>query len=195
MPRPAKPDLKDKILSVASEKFFRHGFSRVSIDELVMNVRTSKSAVYKFFPSKEDLLNAVLVSLNQNINLNISLIVNDSSRTFLQKLEAIITFTSGVLQRVSKDFIDDMRINAPGIWQEYLKMRKERLDNLYLKFFKQGVKQGYLRKDIPLNFILLVYTKLTEIVVDPSSLDSFQLSNKNAYNMLSRLFLEGAKPK
>ena len=195
MARPIKPDLRNKILTAASDKFYRHGFSRISIDELVKDVRTSKSAVYKFFSSKEALLHAVLVSLNQNINLNIGLIVNDNSKTFLQKLESIIAFTSSILQKVSKDFIEDMKINAPRIWKEYLKMRKERLDNIYLKFFRQGVKQGYIRKDIPLSFILLVYTKLTELVIDPSDLDSINLNKKDAYNMLSRLFLEGAKPK
>ena len=194
MARPAKIDLRDKILNAASDKFFRHGFSRISIDEIVADVRTSKSAVYKFFSSKEDLVHAVLVSLNQKINLNIGLIVNDNSKTFLQKLEAIMNFTSGILQKVSKDFLDDLKVTAPAIWKEYLKMRKERLDNLYLKFFRQGVKQGFIRKDIPLNFILLVYTKLTELVVDPSDLDSVNLNKKDAYNLLSRLFLEGANP-
>ena len=195
MARPPKLDLKDKILSAATEKFFRLGFSRVSIDEIVSDVRTSKSAVYKYFPSKEDLVLAVLTSLNADINNNIGAIINNSSLTFQQRLEHIISFTSGILQRVSKDFLNDLKIDTPSIWLKYQQMRSDRLKNLYYSFFKQGVKQGIIRKDIPLNFILFIYTKLTELVVDPEVLEPMKVSSKKAYSMISHLFLEGAKPK
>jgi hypothetical protein len=74
-------------------------------------------------------------------------------------------------------------------------MREERLNNIYLKFFKEGIKQGNIRKDIPINLILIVYTKLTEIVVEPDNRDSIGISIKDAYEMITSLFLEGAKPK
>ena len=195
MARPRKTDLRDKILSAAADKFFRLGFSRVSIDEIVAEVRTSKSVVYKHFSSKEDLVLAVLTSLNEDINKNISSIVNNDSLTFQQKLENIISFTSGILQKVSKDFLNDLRIDTPTIWSKYQQMRSERLKTLYRSLFKQGIQQSIIRKDISLDFILFIYTKLTELVVDPSALDPIKVDSKKAYNMVSRLFLEGAKPK
>ena len=195
MGRPPKNDLRDNILNAASEKFFRLGCSRVSIDELVSDLHTSKSAIYKYFSSKEDLINAVMIHFNQYINTNIGLIVNDKSISFQKKLETIMAFTTKVLQKASKDFLDDLKINFPNIWKRYLEMREERLNNLYLKFFKQGIKEGNIRKDIPINLILIVYTKLTEIVVDPDNRDSIGISIKKAYEMITSLFLEGANPK
>jgi AcrR family transcriptional regulator len=194
MGRPAKNELKDNILNAASEKFFRYGCSRVSIDELVSDLHTSKSAIYRFFSSKEDLINSVMIHFNQYINTNIGLIINDKSVSFQKKLEMIMAFTTKVLQKVSKDFLDDLKINFPNIWKRYLEMREERLSNLYLKFFKQGIKQGNIRNDIPVNLILIVYTKLTEIVVEPDNRDSIGIGIENTYEMITSLFLEGTKP-
>ena len=194
MGRPPKIDLRDNILNAASEKFFRLGCSRVSIDELVSDIHTSKSAVYKYFSSKEDLINAVIIHMNENINTNIGLIVNDKSISFQKKLEDIMYFTTKVLQKVSKDFLDDLKINYSKIWKEYLEMRKDRLNKLYLKFFKEGIKQGYIRKDVPVGFLLIVYTKLTEIVVDPAIRETIDVNIKDAYETITRLFLEGANP-
>jgi AcrR family transcriptional regulator len=194
MGRPQKIDLRDNILNAASEKFFRLGCSRVSIDELVFDIHTSKSAVYKYFSSKEDLINAVIIHMNENINTNIGLIVNDKSISFQKKLEDIMYFTTKVLQKVSKDFLDDLKINYSKIWKQYLEMRKDRLNKLYLKFFKEGIKQGYIRKDVPVSFILIVYTKLTEILVDPDIRENFDANIKDAYETITRLFLEGANP-
>jgi AcrR family transcriptional regulator len=195
MGRPPKIDLRDNILNAASEKFFRLGCSRVSIDELVSDLHTSKSAVYKYFSSKEELINAVIIHMNEDINTNIGLIVNDKSLSFQKKLEDIMFFTTKVLQKVSKDFLDDLKINYSKIWKQYLEMRKERLNKLYLKFFKEGIKQGYIRKDVPVGFILIVYTKLTEIVVDPAIRETIDVNIKDAYETITRLFLEGANPK
>ena len=136
-----------------------------------------------------------MIHFNQYINTNIGLIVKDKSISFQKKLETIMVFTTKVLQKISKDFLDDLKFNFPNIWKRYLEMREERLNNLYLEFFKQGIKQGNIRKDIPINLILIVYTKLTEIVVDPDNRDSIGISIKEAYEMITGLFLEGASPK
>ncbi|MCF8242713.1 MAG: TetR/AcrR family transcriptional regulator [Melioribacteraceae bacterium] len=194
MPRPQKTDTKERILKLASEKFFRLGFSRVSIDELVAELRTSKSAVYKFFPSKEELVRSVLIDLNSHINKHIGLIVNDSNLEFPEKLEQIIKFTGSLLGRINKEFLEDLKTQTPKLWNDYLKMRSERLETLYMKLFEEGIKQHKVRNDIPVDFILFYYTQITEFVVNPEIIAITKYSPDESYNMISKLFLEGANP-
>jgi hypothetical protein len=68
----------------------------------------------------------------------------------------------------------------------------KRLDKFYRALFRAGKDQGIIRKDIDINFLLLLYTKLTELLIEPDSLDNFSYSNKMAYKMISKTFLEGA---
>lgn len=194
MARPKDETLKNRILKTASSKFLRSGFSDISIDEIVSAARTSKAAVYNFFSSKEDLIHSVLILLNNRINTNISKIVNSNNFSFPKKLEEIIRFTSSILTEVNTKFLEDLRIQTPGIWETYLELREQRLNTLYIKLFNDGIRLGYIRKDISVKFLLLVYTKLTEIVVDTSNLKTVKVSKSEAYSLISKLFLEGANP-
>lgn len=194
MARPKDENLKNRISNVASSKFLSSGFSHVSIDEIVAEVRTSKAAVYNFFSSKEDLVYAVILSLNNRINFNISKIIHNNNLSFPKKLEEIIKYTSHILTEVNTGFLEDLRTQTPDIWEHYLELRKQRLNTLYLQFFKDGIKLGFIRKDISVKFILFVYTKLTELVVDTSNLNTIKVSKSEAYSLISKLFLEGAKP-
>ena len=194
MARPKDENLKNRILNVASSKFLGSGFSNVSLDEIVSEARTSKAAIYNFFSSKEDLVHSVLLSLNNRINFNISKIINNSSFSFPKKLEEIMKFTSHILIEVNTKFLEDLRIQTPSVWNHYLELREQRLNTLYMKLFKDGINLGFIRKDISIKFILFVYTKLTELVVDTSNLNTIKVSKSEAYSIISKLFLEGAKP-
>ena len=185
MARPKDENLKNRILNAASYKFLTDGFSGISVDEIVAEARTSKAAVYNFFSSKEGLVHAVLLSLNNRINFNISKIINNNSFSFPRKLEEIIKFTSRILKEVNTKFLEDLRIQTPRIWKHYLELREQRLNTLYIKLFNDGIKLGFIRKDIRVEFILLIYTKLTDLVVDTNNLTSVKIS---------KLFLEGARP-
>ena len=194
MARPKDENLKYRILNAASIKFLKSGFSSVPVDEIVADAGTSKAAVYNFFSSKDDLVRAVLLKLNDGINHNISKIVNNSNLLFPQKLEGIVRFTSLLLNEVSTRFMDDLRIQTPDIWKEYLRLREERLNRYYIKLFNDGIRLGFIRKDVSVKFLLLVYTKLTEIAVDTSNLKNVNVSKSEAYSLISKLFLEGANP-
>ena len=194
MARPKDENLKYRILNAASSKFLRSGFSSVPVDEIVAEAGTSKAAVYNFYSSKEDLVRAVLLMLNDRINLNISRIVNNNNIPFPRKLEEIIRFTSSLLKDVSTKFLEDLRVQTPAVWKEYLKLREERLNTYYIKLFNDGIQLGYIRKDVSVKFLLLVYTKLTEIAVDTSNLKNVKVSKSEAYSLISKLFLEGANP-
>jgi len=193
MPRPKKVDLKERIINAAENKFFRLGFYKVSVDEIVAEAKTSKAAVYRFYSSKEELVEAVLNKLNDHINRNISAIVNNNSILFQDKLEKIIEFTSGLFQRINIAFLDDLRNHTPSLGIEYQKMRLHRINTHYKQLFSEGIKEKIVRNDIPLDFILYYYTKITELAIYPDEEVTSRYTPKKVYQYLSRLFYEGAK--
>lgn len=193
MARPPKGDIQDRILKSAETRFFRYGFFKVSIDEIVAEAGTSKAAVYKFYTSKEELVEAVLNKLNDHINTNISSIVNNSSISFQDKLGRIITFTSGLFQSINKAFMNDLVNHTPYLSAKYQNMRLERINTHYKKLFSEGVNLGIVRNDIPLDFIIYYYSKVTEIALVPSDQIETKYSPKKVYQYLSALFYEGTK--
>jgi len=165
------------------------------MDRLVRELHTSKSTIYKYFNSKEELVRALLININNEINSNLESIIDDHRLSFSEQLDQVTQFTGSILSRIGQEFLNDLRMYTPDLWDEYQDMRQDRLKNLYGKLIENGVDNGILRNDIPPEFMLLVYTKLTEIAVQPQQLSNISISNTEAYTMLSRIFLEGTLTK
>jgi AcrR family transcriptional regulator len=65
MARPQSPDYdrrRDAIVATAAHLYARRGFQGASVSELAKACKTSKSLVYHYFPSKEDILHEVMTS-------------------------------------------------------------------------------------------------------------------------------------
>lgn len=65
MARPQSPDYdkrRDAILAAASHLYARRGFQGASVADLAKACSTSKSLIYHYFPSKDDLLYATMAA-------------------------------------------------------------------------------------------------------------------------------------
>lgn len=56
---------RQKILAVASERFYRDGFRAVGIDTIIAESGVAKMTLYRHFPSKDELIVAYLEQANQ----------------------------------------------------------------------------------------------------------------------------------
>jgi len=65
MARPQSPDYdkrRDAILAAAAHLYARRGFQGASVADLAQACRTSKSLIYHYFPSKDDILYAAMAA-------------------------------------------------------------------------------------------------------------------------------------
>jgi AcrR family transcriptional regulator len=58
-------DTRQRLIDAAVARFYRDGFRNVGIDQILSDVGISKTAFYKHFESKDDLMLAVLEHKNQ----------------------------------------------------------------------------------------------------------------------------------
>lgn len=192
MARSINPKTKQTILDAAATLFFERGFYKVSVDELVAELRVSKGTIYRHFGNKEEIVETVLAQFNERRNAELAAIVQNEALHFSTKLEQVTAATGQVLSQINERFYDDLRIHYPRLWQQYEQARDWRLDHYYRPMFQQGIDQGIIRSDWSLAFLLLTYRKLTEIVIRPKSLDTLPITRSTAYKQVTQLFLEGA---
>jgi AcrR family transcriptional regulator len=65
MPRPQSPDYdkrRDAIVEAAAGLYARHGFPGASVSDLAKACGSSKSLIYHYFPSKDDILYEVMAA-------------------------------------------------------------------------------------------------------------------------------------
>lgn len=58
----AQASSRDRIFDVARELFYRHGYRAVGVDTIVEASGVAKTTLYRWFPTKDDLIVAVLES-------------------------------------------------------------------------------------------------------------------------------------
>jgi AcrR family transcriptional regulator len=60
MPRKANSSARERILEVASKLFYQYGIRAVGVDTIIAESGVAKTTLYRYFPSKDDLIVAFL---------------------------------------------------------------------------------------------------------------------------------------
>lgn len=81
---------KDIALQSAFTLFLTKGFQATSMDEIVAHSKVSKTNIYYYFKSKEELLLATVDQLISHYEQRIHQILSHSDTTVLEKLEALL---------------------------------------------------------------------------------------------------------
>jgi AcrR family transcriptional regulator len=85
------PPVKARIIDVSFAAFNLKGFQAVPMDEIARELRISKKTIYKYFSSKEELLESALVDLFGKIEARLMLLERQkSSKDVLQRYADIL---------------------------------------------------------------------------------------------------------
>jgi AcrR family transcriptional regulator len=82
-------NLQEKILNVAAELFYRQGIRATGVDAIVKAANTTKMSLYKYFPSKDDLVLAFLRKRDEDFRQCFIQQVDSKADTPKDKLLAI----------------------------------------------------------------------------------------------------------
>ena len=103
-------NLKEHILQTASELFYSQGIKSTGVDAIVKAAGTTKMSLYKYFPSKDDLILAHLSKSRAVMLAQLQIEIEAQANTPKQKLLAIFEMFAKLLK--SPDFRGCPFINA-----------------------------------------------------------------------------------
>jgi AcrR family transcriptional regulator len=107
----AKTDTRQRLLDSALRRFYRDGFRSVGIDQILADVGISKTAFYKHFESKEDLMLAALESQNCWLQDTFRTLMQErGGPTALGQLHALLDVVESILE--SDNFQGCIFVNA-----------------------------------------------------------------------------------
>jgi len=144
----------DQILNAAREVIGENGYDQSSVDQIAKRAGLSRSTVYEYFSSKEELLFAVFESVNQDISSRMNTALSEGGST-REKLLALLRLGAEVISEQvdlmpvmldfwaasrGKDFEERYREAVVANYDFYRK--------LFADFIRGGQNRGEFRSEV-----------------------------------------------
>ena len=114
----ALPDaaLSRRIIAAGRRHFFAHGFRAITTDDLAAELAISKKTLYALFPSKEALLEAVVLEKFESADTELARISSDQSLGCMVKLHELLACLQHEMEEIQAPFVRDMQRGAREVF-------------------------------------------------------------------------------
>lgn len=170
---------RDKIIEFCSVKFLKEGFYYITVDQIASELRISKKTLYKYFSSKDELVEAVAFKMMNEVSSKIEEVIaakNDSLTKALMLFEVM----ASVIVRFSENWLKDLQIHTPKLWQKIDEFRTKRAFAALGNIIKQGQKERIII-DKPAELIIHIFVNTVRSVVHPDFLYHQNFNYKEAF--------------
>lgn len=89
---------KKNIIDSATELFYKHGFDKTSVSQIVLHAGVSKGLVYHYFKNKDDLLREIYSSTTKRI-----FEINDSAQKNANPKKQLLHLIEQIFQQLESD--------------------------------------------------------------------------------------------
>lgn len=186
-------DRRERILHTAEIIFFRDGFYKVTLEELVSTLRISKSTIYELFGSKEGLVECIVDRLNDKLEHRLRDICEDGDLDVEGKILRIAEYQGEIAKDLRNRFMEDLKLHSPILWEKYAERRQFRIQTYYKDIIHEGIRNGLFREDLGEEFILQLYLKMSEIVSYSDIMDHLPMTKPQAYKAIIKVFVDGTR--
>ena len=178
-----------EILSAGQEILLSEGLRSITTDEIARRARISKKTLYALFPSKEALVETVVVSFVET-NLAHWDQVLEGERTAMDRIIASLDLMTRLLPQIQSRVIDQASGIAPCLWEKIDAMRLERVARLG-RLMVEAQRDGYLRDDIDPEHWYLLLTSTIRAALNPQVLLETRVPLPSLVDALKKIYYDG----
>lgn len=148
----------------------------------------SKRTIYRYFKSKEELVEAVMKQVTGEIERDVLQVLNSSANP-IEKTTTFVKLVGERLRLLSPRILGDLQRHYPAIWEKVEQFRAEKIKHL-IEMIVDGSQQGYFR---PINPTIVTASLVATVraVVNPKFALENNLSMEEAFRTMIDTFLYG----
>lgn len=190
-PAAAESGASARIVAAARRHFFAHGFRGVTMDDLAEELGMSKKTLYAVFPSKNDLLRAVILDKFRAVEQDLDDIMSRKSPDDLAALHDLLACVQQHAAEIQPPFVRDVRREAPELFELVQSRRRAVIQRYFGQLFDNGRRAGIFRKDVSTRVMIEMLLGVTEAMVNPAKLAELGLTPKAGFSLVLTVILEG----
>jgi AcrR family transcriptional regulator len=180
---------KRNLLKNVAESFLVKGFYKTTMDEIAQELRVSKKTIYKYFPTKEMLLNLIIHAIVLTVRKEFRKIISQD-KTSVEKMLMISKFFISMASRVNFKTLEGIKKLGPNFWNTVERLRSREVFANFGKLIAQGQEEGYI-KPVPRELILQIYISVIQSVINPDFIIKNEFSMQQAGQMTIDIIFNG----
>ena len=177
------------ILQHGFELFARDGIKGFTVETLAKDLSMSKKTIYKFFPTKEILLQKIVQHVMALLAAHFTR-VRGQNLNPLDKFITVMREITKTISRIPISRVNELKARYPSIWQEVENFRLARRTDFY-QIMQEGRDLGLIRTDVNLEIAATLFMNIVNEVFQPEFFMVNQLSPSQVINAFRDIFLRG----
>lgn len=182
-----------EILVAAKELFWKHGFKRVTIEEVCREAKVSKMTFYKHFKNKMELIKYLLNFIYEKALQKYREIM-DSDLPFPEKVKKTLDLKMEQSQDISNEFMNDYIRHADPEMLDFMNEMKAKNLEMIVKDYSEAQNRGEIRKDIKIDFILYFLNQMFVMMQD-ENLEKIYSNPQDMIMEVTNFFFYGVLPR
>lgn len=180
---------KKQILATGKALFFKHGFKRVTIEEICEAAGVSKMTYYKYFSNKMELVKTIMEKTLEESLARYKGIMN-SDIPFTEKLKLQLQMKMEGTSEISSEFLDDLLIHGEPEMMQYMGEMTQKVLGMVHNDYVEAQKKGEIRKDVKPEFLIYFLNHIYEMLKDEQLINMYKDPNELAMELI-RFFFYG----
>lgn len=180
---------RNKIIEFASNKFLADGFYKIPMDSISSEMHISKKTIYKFFSSKEELVEAVVLNFISGVSHKIEVVI-ETEQDSLTKAVKLFEIMTSVAMRLSDSWVKDIKIHLPELWERIDEFRTKRAYSVLSNIIHLGQEEGMII-DKPAELIIHLFVNSIRSIVNPNFLYYQKFNYKEAFQHSFEILFNG----
>jgi AcrR family transcriptional regulator len=162
---------RQRILDTALDLFGTRGVDAVSLDEIARDVGVRKQTILYWFPSKEELVAAVLETVAAELVVVIDAAIRAADDDPLERLDSVVraVFRPAVRRPALLGLVREVG-RLPDAQADRLRHHVQPLVDRCVDYLRLEMDQGRLRRADPALIASLAYATVTGIATEPEAL-------------------------
>lgn len=179
----------ERILRYAQEKFQKEGFYKTSMDELARELQISKKTIYKYYASKEKLVEHIVMDKMMCDSHKIKDFLHTDDNVVL-KFVKILNLNRERFSCMSEKWFRDLQIHTPQLWTEMDKFKIQMIEETMKKLIEQGKKEKLI-ENYPSEIIITCMVSSIKAILNADFMMNSKLNVKEIFHYTMELLLNG----
>jgi AcrR family transcriptional regulator len=164
-------ELSERILACGRGLLAEKGLRAITTNAIAERVRISKKTLYLCFPTKDDLIGAILISFIEEHLARWDVTLNDENVPAMERIGRSLDYVAQFLPQLQAQVLSQAEPGSvtPQLWKKIDAIRVARLSR-FRGLMEKAQEEGYLRVDVDPDHWILLLLGVVQTVLVPSVL-------------------------